>query len=168
MVSSAYAIHQVIYLNVILALMKKAILLFGILIVTIIIFKINNISKSKLVVKLNENIEFVESNKILITHNSKDIAFDFIKALKKKKKSFDSYNIFLTKKKESIQISFLTGIQTSKGAFKYFNQYSKDYELLEAIKIGKGKQFYECVKICLSKQFLGNKMCSCSAYFIGY
>ena len=82
--------------------MKKAILLFGILIVTIIIFKINNISKSKLVVKLNENIEFVESNKILITHNSKDIAFDFIKALKKKKKSFDSYNIFLTKKKESI------------------------------------------------------------------
>ena len=102
MVSSAYAIHQVIYLNVILALMKKAILLFGILIVTIIIFKINNISKSKLVVKLNENIEFVESNKILITHNSKDIAFDFIKALKKKKKSFDSYNIFLTKKKESI------------------------------------------------------------------
>ena len=65
--------------------MKKAILLFGILIVTIIIFKINNISKSKLAVKLNENIEFVESNKILITHNTKNIAFDFIKALKKKK-----------------------------------------------------------------------------------
>jgi hypothetical protein len=149
--------------------MKKAILLFGILIliVAIIIFKMNNISKSKLVVKLNDNIDFVESNKILITHNSKDIAFDFIKALKKKKKFFDSYNIFLTKK-ESLQISFLTGIQTSKGAFKYFNQYSKDYELLDAIKIGKGKQFYECVKICLGKQFLGNKMCSCSAYFIGY
>ena len=52
--------------------MKKAFLLFGILImiVAIIIFKMNNISKGKLVFKLDENIDFVESNEILITDNS--------------------------------------------------------------------------------------------------
>lgn len=150
--------------------MKKVVLLTGLIvfILTIIIFALNENSKGTLVVKSSQSIDFKESNEILISEETKDIAYDFIKAISKKKQYFDTYDVYLTKEGKNVQSKFLSSIQTSKGALKYFNQFSSDYELLSEIKIGRAKQFYECINICLSNEFIKTKNCSCGAYFMDY
>ena len=67
--------------------MKKVVLLTGLIvfILTIIIFALNENSKGTLVVKSNQSIDFKESNEILISEGTKDIAYDFIKSISKKK-----------------------------------------------------------------------------------
>ena len=86
----------------------------------------------------------------------------------KKKQYFDTYDVYLTKEGKNAQSKFLSSIQTSKGALKYFNQFSSDDELLSEIKIGRVKQFYECINICLSNEFIKTKNCSCGACFMDY
>ena len=119
-------------------------------------------------VKLNETIDINESNEVFIYEGTKNVAYDFITSIVKKKQFFDSFDVYLTKEGKSTQGKFLTRIQTSKGALKYFNQISSEDELLSKIKIGRAKQFYECINICLSKEFIKTKMCSCGAYFMDY
>lgn len=150
--------------------MKKVVLLTGLIvfIVAIIIFALNENSKGTLVVNSNQSIDFKESNEILISEGTKDIAYDFIKSISKKKQYFDTYVVYLTKEGKNAQSKFLSSIQTSKGALKYFNQFSSDDELISEIKIGRAKQFYECIKICLSSEFIRTKNCSCGAYFMDY
>ena len=150
--------------------MKKVVFLIVLIvfIVSIIIFALNENSKGTLVVNSNQSIDFKESNEILISEGTKDIAYDFIKSISKKKQYFDTYVVYLTKEGKSAQNKFLTSIQTSKGALKYFNQFSSDDELLSEIKIGIAKQFYECINICLSSEFIRTKNCSCGAYFMDY
>ena len=150
--------------------MKKVVFLIGLIvfIVTLLIFKLNENSKGNLVVKLNETIDFKESNEIFIYEGTKNIAYGFIKSIVKKKQYFDSFDVYLTKDDKSAQGTFLKRIQTSKGALKYFNQFSSEDELLSKIKIGRAKQFYECINICLSKEFIKTKICSCGAYFMDY
>ena len=150
--------------------MKKVIFLIvlTVFIVAIIIFAFNENSKSTLVVNSNQSIDFKESNEILISEGTKDIAYDFIKSISVKKQYFDTYDVYLTKKGKSAQSKFLTSIQTSKGALIYFKQFSSEDMLLSEIKIGKAKQFYECVNKCLSNEFIKTKNCSCGAYFMDY
>ena len=149
--------------------MKKIVFLLGLLVITIILFfYIKNISsKSILVVESKINSDFEVSNEIFIQKKTKDKAFNFIKSFKDKTKHFDLFDVYLTKKNETYKKLFLTRIQTSKGAIKYFNQFRTDDELLDAIKIGQGKQFYECVRICLSEEKIGKAICSCGIYFLG-
>ena len=66
--------------------MKKVVFLIGLIvfIVTLLIFKLNENSKGNLVVKLNETIDFKESNEIFIYEGTKNIAYDFIKSIVKK------------------------------------------------------------------------------------
>ena len=150
--------------------MKKVALLIGfiVLIITTLFFKLNKNSKGNLVVKLNETIDINESNEVFIYEGTKNVAYDFITSIVKKKQFFDSFDVYLTKEGKSTQGKFLTRIQTSKGALKYFNQISSEDELLSKIKIGRAKQFYECINICLSKELIKTKMCSCGAYFMDY
>ena len=67
--------------------MKKVIFLIVLIvfIVAIIIFAFNENSKSTLVVNSSQSIDFKESNEILISEGTKDIAYDFIKSILKKK-----------------------------------------------------------------------------------
>jgi preprotein translocase subunit SecF len=148
--------------------MKKVVFLIVLIvfIVAIIIFALNENSKGTLVVNSNQSIDFKESNEILISEETKDIAYDFIKSILKKKQFFDSFDVYLTKEGKSTRGKFLTRIQISKGAFKYFNKFSSEDVLLTKIKIGRAKQFYECINICLSKELIKTKMCSCGAYFM--
>ena len=150
--------------------MKKVVFLTGLIIFigAIIILALNENSRGTLVVKSIQSIDLKESNEILISEGTKDIAYDFIKSILKKKQFFDSFDVDITKEGKSTQGKFLTRIQTSKGALKYFNQISSEDELLSKIKIGRAKQFYECINICLSKEFIKTKMCSCGAYFMDY
>jgi len=150
--------------------MKKVVFLTGLIIFigAIIIFALNENSRGTLVVKSIQSIDLKESNEILISEGTKDIAFDFIKSISKKKQYFDTYDVYLTKEGKSAQNKFLTSIQTSKGALIYFKQFSAEDNLLSEIKIGRAKQFYECINICLSNEFIKTKMCSCGAYFMDY
>lgn len=150
--------------------MKKVVFLIGLIVFigAIIIFTLNKNSTGTLVVKSNQNIDFKESNEILISEGTKDMAYDFIKSILKKKQYFDTYDVYLTKERKSAQNKFLTNIQTSKGAFIYFKQFSSEDKLLSEIKIGRAKQFYECISICLSSEFIRTKNCSCGAFFMDY
>ena len=85
-----------------------------------------------------------------------------------KKQYFDTYDVYLTKEGKSTQSKFLTSIQTSKGALIYFKQFSSEDKMLSEIKSGRAMQYYECIKICLSSEFIKTKMCSCGAYFMDY
>ena len=106
--------------------------------------------------------------RFLFKKKTKDKAFNFIKYFKDKTKHFDLFDVYLSKKNETLKNLFLTRIQTSKVALKYFNQFRTDDELLDAIKIGQGKQFYECIKICLSEEKIRKRKCSCGIYFLGH
>lgn len=149
--------------------MKKVVFLIVLIvfIVAIIIFTLNENSKGTLVVNSNQSIDFKESNEILISEETKDIAFDFIKSISKKK-YFDTYDVYLTKEGKSAQSKFLTSIQTSKGTLIYFKQFSSEDKIFSEIKSGRAKQFYECINICLSNEFIKTKNCSCGAYFMDY
>jgi preprotein translocase subunit SecF len=149
--------------------MKKVVFLIVLIvfIVAIIIFALNENSKGTLVVNSNQSIDFKESNEILISEETKDIAFDFIKSISKKK-YFDTYDVYLTKEGKSAQSKFLTSIQTSKGTLIYFKQFSSEDKIFSEIKSGRAKQFYECINICLSNEFIKTKNCSCGAYFMDY
>ena len=65
--------------------MKKVVFLIVLIvfIVAIIIFALNENSKGTLVVNSNQSIDFKESNEILISEETKDMAFDFIKSISK-------------------------------------------------------------------------------------
>jgi len=149
--------------------MKKVVFLIVLIvfIVAIIIFALNENSKGTLVVNSNQSIDFKESNEILISEETKDMAFDFIKSISKKK-YFDTYDVYLTKEGKSAQSKFLTSIQTSKGTLIYFKQFSSEDKIFSEIKSGRAKQFYECINICLSNEFIKTKNCSCGAYFMDY
>ena len=149
--------------------MKKVVFLIVLIvfIVAIIIFALNENSKGTLVVNSNQSIDFKESNEILISEETKDMAFDFIKSISKKK-YFDTYDVYLTKEGKSAQSKFLTSIQTSKGTLIYFKQFSSEDKIFSEIKSGRAKQFYECINICLSNVFIKTKNCSCGAYFMDY
>ena len=149
--------------------MKKVVFLIVLIvfIVAIIIFALNENSKGTLVVNSNQSIDFKESNEILISEETKDMAFDFIKSISKKK-YFDTYDVYLTKEEKSAQSKFLTSIQTSKGTLIFFKQFSSEDKIFSEIKSGRAKQFYECINICLSNEFIKTKNCSCGAYFMDY
>ena len=149
--------------------MRKVVFLIVLIvfIVAIIILALNENSKGTLVVNSNQSIDFKESNEILISEETKDIAFDFIKSISKKK-YFDTYDVYLTKEGKSAQSKFLTSIQTSKGTLIYFKQFSSEDKIFSEIKSGRAKQFYECINICLSNEFIKIKNCSCGAYFMDY
>jgi hypothetical protein len=142
----------------------------GLLTITIILFfyikKIS--SEGILVVESKINDDSAVSNEIFMTKKTKDKALNFIMSIKDKTEHFHFFDVYLTKKNETLKKLFLTRIQTSKGSLKYFNQFQTDDELLDAIKNGQGKQFYECVKICLSEEKIGKGSCSCGIYFMGY
>jgi preprotein translocase subunit SecF len=123
--------------------MKKVVFLIGLIvfIIAIIIFALNENSKGTLVVKLNQSIDFKESNEILISEGTKDIAYDFIKSISKKKQYFDSYDVYLTKEGKSTQGKFLTRIQTSKGALKYFKQFSSEDNYCQKLKLEEQNNF---------------------------
>ena len=149
--------------------MKKVVFLIVLIVFieAIIIFALNENSKGTLVVNSNQSIDFKESNEILISEETKDMAFDFIKSISKKK-YFDTYDVYLTKEGKSAQSKFLTSIQTSKGTLIYFKQFSSEDKIFSEIKSGRAKQFYECINICLSNEFIKTKNCSCGAYFMDY
>jgi len=128
--------------------MKKVVFLIVLIvfIVAIIIFALNENSKGTLVVNSNQSIDFKESNEILISEETKDMAFDFIKSISKKK-YFDTYDVYLTKEGKSAQSKFLTSIQTSKGTLIYFKQFSSEDKIFSEIKSGRAKQFYECINM---------------------
>ena len=149
--------------------MKKGVFVLGPLVISIILFfYIKNISsKSILVEESKINGDFEVSNEIFMQKKTKDKALNFIRSFKDKTEHFDFFDVYLTKKNETLNKLFLIRIQTSKGSLKYFNQFRTDDELLDAIKIGQGKQFYECVKICLSEEKIGKGTCSCGVYFLG-
>ena len=69
--------------------MKKVVFLTGLIIFigAIIIFALNENSRGTLVVKSIQSIDLKESNEILISEGTKDIAYDFIKSILKKNNS---------------------------------------------------------------------------------
>lgn len=88
--------------------MKKVIFLIVLIvfIVAIIIFAFNENSKSTLVVNSNQSIDFKESNEILISEETKDMAFDFIKSISKKN-TLIHMMYTLQKKEKVLKVSFL-------------------------------------------------------------
>lgn len=118
-------------------------------------------------VKINQSSEKkpMVSNKVILSGISYDYALLFIKSIIKKEKYFGTYTIYSSKQNEN---EFLTSIQISEGALKILNQAESENKLLEIVKVGQGKQFYECIRICLSEEMIKGGMCSCGSYFIGY
>ena len=89
--------------------MKKVVFLIGLIIFigAIIIFALNENSRGTLVVKSIQSIDLKESNEILISEGTKDIAFDFIKSISKKNNTLIHMMYILQKKEKVPKISFL-------------------------------------------------------------
>ena len=93
-------------------------------------------------------------------------AIFFLLQMKNKDAFHEGYDVYY--EGDNLHENKITTIHISEGAYKFFrvNDYGDD--ITGQLRIGQGKQFYECVKICLSEEKIGKGSCSCGIYFMGY
>ena len=90
----------------------------------------------------------------------------FLVQMKKKEAYHNGYDVYYDS--DNLHENKITEIYISEGAYKFFrvNDYGDD--ITGQLRNGQGKQFYECVKICLSEEKIRKGSCSCGIYFMGY
>jgi hypothetical protein len=109
------------------------------------------------------------ANDIFLEKNFQDNTLLFLGQMKNKERYYDSYDIrFTSNNSEEIgDIEFTISI--SQGAYNFFNDIVTDKGIKNPIRIGQGKDFYECLKTCIDRYEANNgSLCDCSVYFLSY
>lgn len=116
----------------------------------------------------NDIVEEIE-NDIFLSNDFEDKALLFIGLMKNKDKHYNTYDVRISSKEGNEVSDVLTSISISEGAYNFFNTNVTDENLANPLKIGQGKDLYECVKNCLERyEAAGGQFCDCSVFFNSY
>lgn len=116
----------------------------------------------------NDILEEIE-NDIFLPNDFEDKALLFIGLMKNKDKHYNTYDVRISLNEGNDVSDVLTSIKISEGAYNFFNGNVTDDMLanpLNPLKIGPGKDLYECVKTCLERyEAEGGQFCDCSVFY---
>ena len=98
-----------------------------------------------------------------------DKAMLFLLQVKNKDKYYDKYDIRILSNEGNDMSDVLTSIRISEGAYKFFNVNVTDEYIANPLRIGQGKDLYQCLKTCIERyEAAGGDNCDCSNYFYTY
>ena len=117
----------------------------------------------------NKDIVEEIENDIFLSNDFEDKALLFIGLMKNKDKHYDTYDVRISSIGGNDISDVLTSISISEGAYNFFNTNVTDDNLANPLKIGQGKELYECIKTCIERyEAEGGQYCDCSVFFNSY